>query len=97
MENVQHYKKLYQIEADALSYLDDDILEKFILQGAINWNLYLTKKDNNHNFETLENVQIIEFKNQKNMDKYIKKLPKELFIDYSIEDNFFYVVNYEKN
>ncbi len=95
--NVQKYKKLYQIEADAINYLNDEILEKFVLQGSKNWDLYLSEKDDNYYFDTLSNIEVIEFNTQENMLEYMKKVPKELFIDYSIENKIFYIVHYEKN
>ena len=95
--SVQKYKKLYQIEAEAINYLNDDVLKKFVLQGSKNWDLYFTKKNDNDDFDTLDSIEVIEFKTQKDMLKYMKTISKKLFIDYSIEDNKFYVVNYEKN
>ena len=95
--SVQKYKKLYQIEAETINYLNNDILEKFVLQGSKNWDFYLTEKDDNYSFDTLSNVEVIEFDTQENMLEYMKKVPKELFIDYSIENKNFYVVHYEKN
>jgi len=95
--SVQKYKKLYQIEAESINYLNDDILKKFVLQGSNNWDLYFTKKNDNDDFDTLNNIEVVEFNTQKNMLKYIKDISKELFIDYSIENETFYVINYEKN
>jgi len=84
------FEKIYIAEIDEVS---SDIVDSFIMCGNLNWEHYFAKKDKNANIEELNNVTFVEFNEHSNFKDFIKNID---YIDFSLENNRFGVLYYEK-
>ncbi len=92
------FKNLFVISADDfLSTKDNEKL--FVFQGSKNWDMYLSDKPKSVEYDTLENIELLSFKEENKFLQYMKNID---LIDYSLEhvselDTYFILVNGNEN
>jgi len=92
------FKNLFVVSAD--DFLSNKDNEKyFIFQGSKDWDIYLSDKPNSIEYSTLEDVNLLSFKEKNEFLQYMKNID---LIDYSLEhtnelDMYFILVNGNEN
>ncbi len=75
------FKNLFVVSADDfLSTKDNE--KYFIFQGSKNWDMYLSNKPKSIEYYTLENIELLSFKEKNNFLQHMKNVD---LIDYSLE------------
>ena len=84
MINNQIYKKVYLVSDNNLDKIDESDL---LMCDSKNWNWYFSeiKNENNIDYEKIENVELIEFENKKEMFSFWDLLSDNEKINWSVE------------
>jgi hypothetical protein len=85
------YRQIYFI--DNPSSLRTTSWNNFIMVGQKNWDHYFLPFKTKIPYESIENVEILEFKSQKDLLNSLKKISKESLINYCFDDKF-YILKY---
>lgn len=85
------YKKIF------LATDDDAVtgkqMEYFVFCGDKNWDHFFDKVvENKKGFEVIKNVKLIEFFTQKDLGKYLDKLPDVKMLNFSYDEDFIAVL-----
>ncbi len=84
----EFFKKLYIIHSEDFS---DKQMDKFVMCGNYNWDYYFNEvldKNSKNQVEEVNNVKLVEFNSQKELNIYLKELQKRKVLDMSIEPDF---------
>ena len=85
------YKKLFWVTNDkVVEKLDDN----FVMCGTKNWNFYFSKVKNvkKSDYEEMQNVELVEFENKKEMFNFWNLLDDNKKIDWSLEHQSPYIL-----
>ncbi len=81
MMQSKFFKNLFVVSVDDFLSAKDN--EKcFIFQGNKNWDMYLSDKPDNVEYDTLTNIELLNFKEESNFLQHMKNVD---LIDYSLE------------
>lgn len=82
------YKKIYISNNKEKVSLKD--MNNFLFCGDINWDYYFNKKIPNSG--EVKNAKLLEFYNQKDMEKYLAKMKRIELLDHFLEKDYFAVL-----
>ncbi len=77
----EFFEKLFVVSADNF-FATDENEKYFIFQGSKNWDMYLTDKPKGIEYDILESVKLLNFREKK---EFLKKIKNVKTIDYSLE------------
>ena len=86
-----HYKSIYILD---IELLEENKQDDLLMCGSQNWEHYFLENFKEANIDTLLNVDLVEFENDSEFERYINS---NQIIDYSREHENLMVLVYGKN
>lgn len=82
----EFYSEVYFI--DNPEYLKSKQWNNLLMAGTKNWNHYFLRFKTKQKYQSIKNVELIEFNTGKSMFSYLKKINKVLLLDFSLEHKY---------